>query len=188
MEKFNFTPVLKKRNKIIKIKKILIILSIFTLGFFLISCGPVMEKSGNLHEKAIIVNMIYTPSRHDIYLGKTIMKDYNNPLGGIDINGNKGIIIGEDMQISTSTIPEKYGVVFQCQHGTFTIQGDNKEGEISKYKILYDKLWGHVGDTVNVIYQEIYHVYYKKNKETGKKEETKRVLVDLDFIDAQLIK
>lgn len=155
-------------------KKLLVVLSIFVLGFFLTSCGPEVEKSGNLQEQAVIVNMIYTPSKHEMHLGKTMMNDYNNPLGGVDMNGNKGIVIGEmngeTVQISESTIPEKYGVVFQCQHGTFTIQGDNREGEISKYKVLYDKLGGHIGDTVNVIYQEVYHVYYEKNDD-GKKVE-----------------
>ncbi len=172
-------------------KKIFLVLSVFVLGFFLTSCGPEREQSANMYEKAVIVNMIYTPSKHDVHLGTTMMGDMNNPLGGVDMNGDKGIVIGkmngQTVQVSESTIPEKFGVVFQCQHGTFTIQGDGtKNNQVSKYKILYDKLNGHIGDTVNVIYQEIYEVTYEKKND--KKVETKRVLVDLDFIDAQLIK
>jgi hypothetical protein len=173
-----------------KMKKLVLVLSVFMLGFFLISCGPTREQSGNLHEKAIIVNYIYSPSRHDTHIGTTMMNDFNNPLGGIDMNGDRGIVIGkvagQTIQISSSTVPEQYGVVFQCQHGTFTVQGPNNEGQVSKYKILHDKLMGHMNDTVDVIYQEVYDVTYEKNKE-GQKVETNRVLVDLDFIDAQLV-
>lgn len=172
-------------------KKILITLSALIIGAFLTSCGPEREYSQNLSERAVIVNTIYNPSVHETHLGTTMMKDYNNPLGGVDMNGNKGIVIGkvngQHIQISESTIPEQYGIVFQCQHGTFTIQGKNENNTTSKYKVLYDKLRNHVNDTVNIIYKEIYNVTYEKNKE-GVKVETKRVLVDLDFIDAQLIK
>ena len=172
-------------------KKLVLVLSVFVLGFFLTSCGPVREQSGDLREKGVVVNLIYTPSKHEMHLGKTMMNDYNNPLGGVDMQGNKGIVVGningETVQISSSTIPEKYGVVFQCEHGrTFCIQGDNNEGDVSKYKILYDKLNGHVNDSVYITYQEVYEVTYEKN-DAGKKVETKRVLVDLDFIDAQLM-
>ncbi len=189
-----FSFLFKKQLKNKRMKKVLAVLSVLVLGFFLTSCDPVREQSGDLREKGVVVNLIYTPSKHEMHLGKTMMSmmsDYNNPLGGVDVNGDRGIVVGningETVQISESTVPEKYGVVFQCEHGrTFCIQGDNNEGDVSKYKILYDKLNGHVNDSVYITYQEIYDVTYEKNDD-GKKVETKRVLVDLDFIDAQLM-
>lgn len=166
-------------------KKVFLVISVFVMGMFLMSCGPTREHSNNMTEQATIISSIYSPSQHETHVGTTMMRDLNNPLGGVDMNGDHGIVVGkvngQTVQISESTIPEKFGIVFQCQHGTFTI-----EGSAQKYKILYDKLKDHVKDTVNVIYQEIYDVTYEK--QNGKQVETKRVLVDLDFIDAQLLK
>ena len=172
-------------------KKVLVVLSIIALGFLASSCGTQREKSGNLHEKAIIVSMIYSPSIHETHLASTAMKVGGKHGGlGVDYNGNEGMRIGKHMQITSTTVPEQFGVVFQCQHGTFTIQGPGivNDNTISKHKILYDKLNGHIRDTVDVIYQEIYDVTYDKDKTTGKQVETSRVLVDMDFIDAQLLK
>ena len=155
--------------------------------FGLTSCGPTKEYSGDMNEKAIIISMIYSPSVHETKIEPTMAK-MGGKYGGLGIgySGEQGMRIGKNMQITESTIPEQFGVVFQCQHGTFTIQGPGViEGQVSKYKVLYDKLNGHRGDTVNVIYQEIYNVTYKK--QDGKKVEDKRVLVDLHFIDAQLL-
>ena len=167
-------------------KKILLVLIVILL--ILTSCnGPKKEYSDVLKEQATIVNIIYTPSQHSTYLSETMIDDHTNLMKGVDMNGNSGIKIGNGIQVSESNIPEKYGVVFQCQHGTFTIQGNNKEGENSKYKILYDKLKNNIGDTVHVLYKEEYLVYYEKDKNRNKII-SKKVLNDLDFIDAQLIK
>jgi hypothetical protein len=38
------------------------------------------------------------------------------------------------------------------------------------------------------MYKEEYRVTYKKNDKTGQKEVVNRVLNDLDFIDAQIVK
>lgn len=171
-------------------KRVLLVLSVFVLGLFLTSCGPERERSGNLHEKAVIVSMIYSPSIHETKLTSTAMGVGGKYGGmGVDYNGNEGMRVGKHMQITSTTVPEQYGVVFQCQHGTFTIQGPGtiNDNTISKHKILYDKLNGHIRDTVDVIYKEIYDVTYDKDK-SGKKVEISRVLVDLDFIDAQLLK
>ena len=159
-----------------KMKNVLFIL--IGLIFLTSSCNTKRVESGVLHEKAVIITAIYSPSEHHTSLGTTMMKDYNNPIGGVDMNGNHGVVIGkmhgQTVQISESTIPEKYGIVFQCQHGTFTIEGSEQ-----KHKILYDKLRGNINDTVDVLYKEIYQVTTKDDKEVERK------LVDLDFIDAQ---
>lgn len=174
-------------------KKLFLVISVFVMGMFLMSCGPTREHSENLSEKATIVSMIYSPSEHHTDIEPTMMKGYGYGYSGkyggagIGYSGKVGTRIGKHYQITETTVPEQFGVVFQCQHGTFTIQGPGvKDGQISKYKVLYDKLNNHINDTVNVIYQEIYDVTYEK--QNGKQVETKRVLVDLDFIDAQLLK
>lgn len=169
-------------------KKIFLVLSVFVLGLFSTSCGPEREQSGNMQEKAVIVSMLYSPSEHHTTIEPTMAKVGGKYGGmGIGYSGESGMRVGKNMQITESTIPEQFGVVFQCQHGTFTIQGPgNDGGKFTKYKILYDKLYGHIGDTVNVIYNEIYNVTYEK--QNGKKVETNRTLVDLHFVDAQLLK
>lgn len=152
------------------------------IALVLFSCSNTKtEYSPILHEQAVVVALIYSPSEHHTNLGTTMMDDFNNPMGGVDMNGNHGIKIGGGMQISESNIPEKYGVAFQCQHGTFTVEGSEV-----KHKVLYNKL--HVKDTVDVMYKEEYRVTYKKNDKTGQKEVVNRVLNDLDFIDAQIVK
>ena len=106
---------------------------LIALLFALVGCDTSVERkeSEMLHEHAKVVSLIYSPSNHDISLGKTMMDDYTSPLGGVDYNGNKGIklgnVNGEDIQLNISKIPEVYGAVFQCQHGTFTIQGNGTE-------------------------------------------------------------
>jgi len=170
---------------------IIAVVVLATIVLLLSSCGYEREVSPLLHEDAIIIAMIYTPSEHRTKITKTFNDDIVNPLVGHDINGNSGIKIGsidgEAVQVTSTTIPAQYGVVFQCQHGTFTIQGaETWNGKVSKYKILYDKLYGHVHENVDVIYQEIYSVKY--DNVDNKKIEIERKLVDLDFIDAQLKK
>lgn len=166
-------------------KKIAILLTLSVVLFA--SCSnQKKEYSDVLHEKAIVVTLIYTPSEHKTELTKTMMDDFNNPLQGTDLNGNKGVKIGtingETVQITSSTIPEKYGVVFQCQHGTFTIEGSEQ-----KHKILYQKLYNNIRDTVDVLYKEEYLVTYDDVNKDGKDEVVSKILNDLDFIDAQLI-
>lgn len=165
--------------------KKLFLISIVSL--FLFSCNDTkLEKSETLHEKAVIVNVLYSPSQHNTEITRTA---YHDPMGqdfggisyGVDYNGNSGIKVGKNMQITSTTIPEKYGVVFQCEHGTFSIDGSNP-----KYKILYDKLNRNVGDTVDVLYQEEYLLTFETKNDV--RTQVSRVLNRLDFIDAQLIK
>lgn len=179
-------------------KKLILILSTILL---FASCTDVRtEYSPVLHEKAVVVALIYSPSEHKTELKRTAYNT-NNTYGtnnsvldddgsvpdliqtGIDHDGNEGIKVGKNHQITTTTIPEKYGVVFQCEHGTFTIEGSEQ-----KHRVLYHKLYNNVRDTTDILYKEEYRVTYEEDKQTQKKVETQRVLNKLDFIDAQLIK
>lgn len=162
---------------------ILIVCSLVLLN----SCSDVRtETSTLLHEDAVVVTTIYSPSQHNTEITRTA---YDHGSGddyiqtGTDYNGNTGIKIGENVQITHTTVPEKYGVVFQCSHGTFSIEGSE-----TKHKILYDKLNRSIGDTVDVMYKEMYNVTYEKPEGSKVAVETKRELYKLDFIDAQIKK
>ena len=79
------------------------------------------EYSPEMHEDAKVIAKIHNPSRHDSNLGLTAIK-----LGdsfGIDYGGDFGVSLGSGLQISSSEIPEKYGVLFECKHGRFTVEG-----------------------------------------------------------------
>lgn len=145
-----------------------------------IGCSNVKtEYSEVLHERAVVVTMIYSPSEHRTEITHTA---FGNGSGfiGTDWDGNAGIKISDDYQLTSTTIPEKYGVVFQCQHGTFTVDGSDQ-----KHRVLYQKLLKNVRDTVDVLYKEGYYVTYDDKDE---KKVVKRELMNMDFIDAQLIK
>lgn len=141
------------------------------------------EISDTLHEDAVVVTRIYTPSRHNTEVGLRAINIDGDGAGsiGIDFSGNTGIGIGGGLQISSSTVPEKYGAVFKCKHGIFTSQGSDK-----RHKNLYDKLQG--VQEVDVSYNEIYLSTYEDRNGDGKKELIERKLIDYDFIDAQLKK
>lgn len=95
--------------------------AVFVCGvvIFLAGCQEVRrEYSDTLHEDAMIVETVYTPSRHDSKVGLTA---FNAGLTGVDYSGNFGIRLGGGLQISSVTVPEKFAVVFKCQHGQFII-------------------------------------------------------------------
>jgi hypothetical protein len=162
-------------------KKILGLLAI-TLLFGLVGCEDVeYVNSGTLTEKAVVVTLIHSPSEHNTELTETAYDNNVNGLSGLsgtDYNGNRGIKVGKNLQVTTTTIPERFGVAFQCSHGTFTVEGS----EI-KHRVLYDKMYGSVDDTVTILYVE----QYRKTYETidGVRKLISNTLYDLDFIDAQ---
>lgn len=147
------------------------------VGLLFTACGPRKERveSELLKEQAVVVTTIFTPSRHEVGVGFTAFGDGGLGAPGVDWNGNVGIGIGEGVQISQSTIPEKFGVVFRCQHGEF----------VNERKTMYERFRNLAGAKVEISYREIYMVTYDKG-EDGKEKEVKRDLVDLDFIDAVL--
>lgn len=160
--------------------KKLILISIMAL--MIAGCDDIrIEYSDTLHEKAVVVTLIYSPSQHNTELTNTMYNvDGKDGMIGTDWNGNTGIRVGKNLQITSTTIPEKYGVVFQCQHGTFTIEGSDQ-----KYKILHDKLANSIRDTVDILYKEEFRVKYEDKN--GQTVETSRTLNDMDFLDAQIL-
>lgn len=118
------------------------------------------ENSEILYEKGKVITTLYSKKHSDSDVGV-----------GITTGGNLAVT-------STSiTIPERWGVVFRCEHGNkFPILGEDE-----KYKVLWEKL--DEGDSVDIAYKEIYKVVYdRKTKQVINKE-----LMDYDFIDAEKI-
>lgn len=153
-------------------------LRISALSLALAGCSDIKtrtETSDILHEDAAVLSRIYTPSRHDSGLDMTAVNLSDNI--GVGFGGGVGIRIGGGLQISSTIIPERYGAVFQCQHGTFT-----SEGSDNRHRDLYNKL--HEGQKVDVTYKEIYTATYKDVNGDGKEDLVSRVLVNLDFLDA----
>jgi hypothetical protein len=153
--------------------KFLIIASLFAL----VSCADTeTETTPVLTEKAVVVTLLFSPSEHNTEVTRT-MYDHGG-YTGTDYNGNSGVKIGKDYQVTTTTVPERFGVAFQCEHGTFTV-----EGEETKHRVLYNKLAASVGDTVTILYQEHYLRTYEKVN--GVRKLVKRELYDMDFLDAR---
>jgi len=137
------------------------------------------EKSAVLHEEAKVITAIYTPSRHETNLSPSLTN--SDSIVGMGFDGSVGIKVG-GLVISSNEVPENFGVLFQCQHGSFTSQGSDP-----RHKALYEKFKNWEGKKVDVTYQEIYRVTYDDKDKDGKKEEVERVLVDFDFLDADKI-
>jgi hypothetical protein len=135
------------------------------------------ERSPVLHEDARVAAKIHSPSRHNTDIGFTAIK-----LGGsfgMDYGGNFGLRIGNGMQLSSTSIPEKYGILFECQHGNFTSQGSDE-----RHKNLYNRL--QTNDIVDVTYRELYEVHYSDVNNDGKQEVVERKMYAMDFLDAQV--
>jgi hypothetical protein len=158
-------------------KKNFTILTICAL-FTLVGCQDTeIERTGTLLEKAVVVTLIHSPSEHKTEVTRVAYKN-GDGMTSTDFNGNTGYKISKNKQVTTTVIPAKYGVAFQCDHGTFTVEGDK-----TKHKVLYDKLYQSVGDTVTILYQEEYLLTFEKIND--KRVLVKRQLRRLDFLDAQ---
>lgn len=118
------------------------------------------EQSDILYEKGKVITTLYNQKHTD---------------SDLDI----GITTGGDLAITPTsvTIPERWGVVFRCEHkNKFPIMGKD-----DKYKKLWEKL--DEGDSVIISYKEIYKAIYNiKTKQILNKE-----VIDYDFIDAEKI-
>jgi hypothetical protein len=151
---------------------------IFVLGLSIIliqGCDETKyETSEVLHEPAEVVALIYNPARHDTSVspafgdGKSIV--------GMGWDGKMGVKVG-GVVISSTTVPEVYGALFRCQHGTFVSQGSD-----IRHRALYQSL--KQGQKVDVIYTEIYKCIYRIEKGQTEKRLVERVLYDRDFLDA----
>lgn len=122
------------------------------------------EESGVIYEDAIVSETVYSPSRHGSDLAPTI-----------DITGEGGLGVA----IVDVQIPEKYAIVFKCQHGKFIVEGTDRK---------HKELWGRFnrGDSVTVSYKEMYKSTYKDTDCDGKKELIHKSLIGYDFLEAQL--
>lgn len=80
-------------------------------------------------------------------------------------NGNGGMSLESD----TDHIPDKWEIDFKCQHGAFTVKGDNAAK-------VYNKI--EVGQNVFIAYREVLYV----NKDKAGKESLEHK--DFQFLDA----
>ncbi|MDQ2932854.1 MAG: hypothetical protein M3Q80_00545 [bacterium] len=110
-------------------------------------------------ENATVVDLVYMPSNHGSGVGPTM---------STTMNGDPQVGIA----VTTVSIPEKYAVVFECQHGKFVIQSDQKQT-----KALYQKL--RRDQKVEVAYREIYEIVKEKDQVVSKE------FIEYDFIDAK---
>ncbi len=121
------------------------------------------ELSDILHEDAIVSDVVYSPSRHGSDVSPTI-----------DITGDGGIGIA----IVDVDIPEKYAIVFKCEHGKFIVEGTDIE-----HKALWERL--EEGQKVDVTYKEIYKSVYDDVDGDGENDLVSKTLIKYDFLDAQ---
>ncbi len=153
-------------------RRVIIVLSICAMALFLTGCREVKEEfSDTLHEDAVVSDAVYTPSRHDTQLDYTATDV--GPVG-IGYGGDIGIRVGGGLQINTVEVPEKFAVVFKCQHGQFIVTKKN----------VYDNLKDHIGETVDVAYREVYRAVY--DTKDNERILISRALVDYDFLTATL--
>jgi hypothetical protein len=149
-------------------------------------------KSQVLHEDGRVLALIYTPSRHDVQIRDRdgLDSDYQSADNTLDTklgqnnyygnNANKQTEFNAgDKHVTISEVPEKFGAVFQCTHGSFTITGSAE-----KYRALYDKL--HENQPVDITYQEIYRETWSDKNENDIRDEGEvtRVITGYDFLDA----
>lgn len=131
------------------------------------------EFSEPKHEDATIMNAVYTPSRHNTVIEPSIMSSDGIGLG-LGFSGNVGLHVGMGVQITSVTVPEKFAMVFHCQHGQFIVSR----------REVYEKMKDWVGKKVDVEYKEVYLTTYEKKD--GQTVPVSRELTDYKFIDATL--
>lgn len=135
-------------------KKIFFIVLVFSILFT--GCIEVKRESSEiLYEKATVADLVYTPSSHGSGISPTI-----------DMNLDLGI------SFTSVDVEERYAIVFQCQHGKFIIQNDQKQAK---------ELWNRLkqGQEVTVSYKEEFETTYDDGKPTARK------LLKYDFLDAK---
>jgi hypothetical protein len=118
--------------------------AIFPVLFVLVVIGCETEKeelSNVMTESAIVADTIFMPSQHGSGSGTT----YSMSSGHIGISS-----VDVD-------IPEKYAIVFECEHGKFVIERMPDARE----------MWKNLrkGQSVKVYYQEKFRRIYEKDKQ-----------------------
>ena len=90
--------------------------------------------------------------------------------------------VGLGLTFTEVDIPEKYAVVFRCQHGKFIVDSNQEKAK---------EMWGRLktNQEVTVSYQEVYEENYLVNSTWWGKEENRtlksRKLLKYHFIDAK---
>jgi len=143
----------------------------FLRNLGLVAIGSALGISGCEHEKeeysnvkeetATVQDLIYCPSRHSSEINPTVSFD------GDDIS------IG--MDIDEVDFPEKWGVVFECEHhGNFVVVGENER---------HKKLWERMkkNKTYKITYRDVFTSRYDGDKLLGRKPK------DYWFLDARPI-
>ena len=127
-------------------KKLLLIAALFTFGCHRTVHSPERTETGSVYDTAFV------PKGHG---------------SGTAVGYNTGKNSGVTISPVSVDIPERFAVVFKCEHGKFVIDGE-------KGRKLYQKL--EKGDRVEIRYREVIRV---TSTETN--------IVDLDFLDANKI-
>lgn len=107
-------------------------------------CGPDLEYSEPKTEPGRVAKLIFVPSGH----GDDVAVGVNTGKGG-----------GVTVTPVSIDIPQRYGIVFECQHGTFAVEGDKWVG---LWKSLKE------GQEVTIQYREVYEVDLAKPKSERK--------------------
>lgn len=114
-----------------------------------------VEESSEMTELAVVEDVVFTPSVH-------------SSSGGIAMTSKGGMgISAEDIRI-----PEKYAIVFRCQHGKFII-----EGTTAWHKELWSRLVRN--QNVTIYYKEVYRVTHDGENVLNRR------LIRYNFIDAK---
>ena len=117
------------------------------------------EISDTLYEESTVSETVYATSQH----GSST---------SVDWLGDGGI------RTTRINIPQKYAVVFECQHGKFIIEGTGK-----KYESLWKKSIR--GKKMKVSYKEISDIVYEDKNGDGVKELVEKKIAYYDFLDAE---
>lgn len=117
----------------------------------LLGCGPELEYSTPMTEVGRVSKLIFVPSGHGSDVAIGISSKGDPAVVPVDID-----------------IPARYGIVFECDHGSFAIEGE-------KWADLWKSL--KEGDEVLIQYREVYEVDLTKPK-------SERRFKKLDFLGA----
>lgn len=124
-------------------KTTIVILAVALLsGCYKTEYGPLESEPG------LVRDLVFVPSGHGTGVGVGMS------------SGGSGVVTSTSVDI-----PARYGIVFECEHGSFALDG-------SKYKELWSRL--KVGQPVTINYRIEYRVV-----------DGARVPHDLDFITAE---
>ncbi len=121
------------------------------------------KTSPEMTESATVADLVYTPSNHGDGVGPTI-----------NMAGHIGIAFTE------IDVPEKYAVVFECQHGKFIIDNQDKAPELWR-RLKRDQ-------KVTVRYNEVYEESSTVTTDWGRevsRQLNSRKLLKYHFIDAR---